>query len=92
MAKQYGSFSSKAGRSSCCTLTYVLLSATAGASTVNIIPEMSHVKNKLTKKSSCLPYTAVAVTALQTVQQQDHVAGCQEPLKPAAPLKYNHIL
>lgn len=65
-------------------VTYVLLPAAAGASTVNVIAEVSHVKNKQTKSSYISVWCAFP--------GKDHLAGHQEPLKPAAPLNYNHIL
>ena len=53
-----------------CTVTYIPLPATAGASTVNVIAEASHIKNKQTKNLPAFPgsCTAVVVTALQIVQ------------------------
>jgi len=55
MAEQYDSFSSKeveAEVPTCHAVAKVQLPATAQASTVNLIAEVSHIKNKQTKSSS----------------------------------------
>lgn len=65
-------------------VTYVLFPAVVGASTVNVIAEVSHIKNKEIKSSYVSVWCAFP--------GKDRTAGHQEPLKPTAPLQYNHIL
>lgn len=65
-------------------LTYVLLPAAAGASTVNITAGVSHVKKEVNK--------IFYVSVWCAFPGKDHIAGHQEPLKLAVLLNYNHIL